>query len=183
MVVFLRCSIIVVLALLAGCGFQLRGAGLAESQLNIAVINGLSTPSSAYADFMRTLEGTAARSGSSQDGTVDVTLRVQGFAFEIEDGAVDAQVRVVEKIARLTVEVAALDALGEALAEPWIIEVSQAFRTDRTQLLGSFGQQSQIEEALYQNVASRIVRSLDVLIRMRAGEAQAGIPGSESDAG
>jgi outer membrane lipopolysaccharide assembly protein LptE/RlpB len=114
---------------------------------------------------------------------VDVTLRVQGFAFEIEDGAVDAQVRVVEKIARLTVEVAALDALGEALAEPWIIEVSQAFRTDRTQLLGSFGQQSQIEEALYQNVASRIVRSLDVLIRMQAGGAQAGIPGSESDAG
>ena len=181
--VFWRCSIILVLALLAGCGFQLRGASLAESQLNIAVINGLSTPSSAYADFIRTLEGAAARSGSSQEGAVDVMLRVQGFAFGIEDGAVDAQVRVAEKIARLTVEVVALDAKGEALAEPWIIEVSQAFRSDRTQLLGSFGQQAQVEEALYQNVANRVLRSLDALMRMQASDVRVGVPGSGSDAG
>lgn len=180
---FQRCLIASLLVLVAGCGFQLRGASLAESQLTIAVIDGLSTPSSAYADFIRTLEATAARSASTEEGPADVTLRVQGFAFAVEDGAVDAQVRVVEKIARVTVEVAALDAEGEPLAAPWIIEISQAFRTDRTQLLGSFGQQVQVEEALYQNVASRILRSLDGLIRLQAGEVRLGVYDSGSDAG
>lgn len=167
-----RWPIILVLALLTGCGFQLRGAGLAESQLNIAVTNGLSIPSPAYADFLRALERGAARSSSNQEGAENVTLRIQGFALEIEDGAVDAQVRVVEKVARVIVEVAALDAQGEALAAPWIIDVSQGFRTDRTQLLGSFGQQTQVEETLYQTVTNRILRSLDALARMQAGDGQ-----------
>lgn len=180
-----RCPIILALVLLAGCGFQLRGASLAQSQLNIAVASQVSTPSNAFADFLRTLEGAAARSGSSQEGAPDVTLLVQSFAFETKDGAVDAQVRVVEKIARLIVEVSVMDGRGEVLAEPWIIELDQAFRIDRTQLLGSFGQQTQVQQAVYQTAANRILGSLDVLIRMQTdgAENEAGIPSSEPDAG
>ena len=97
----------------------------------------------------------------------------------------DAQVRVVEKIARVIVEVAVLDAAGAALAEPWIIELSQSFRTDRTQLLGSFGQQAQVQQVLYQTAAKRVLRSLDVLIRMQAVDDRNGaaIAGSGPDAG
>jgi len=180
-----RYTIVLVTALLAGCGFQLRGASLAETELNIAVVSGISTPSTAYADFLRTVKNEVARAGGVQDGAADVTLQIQGFAFEVEDGAVDAQVRVVEKIARVIVEVAVLDAAGAALAEPWIIELSQSFRTDRTQLLGSFGQQAQVQQALYQIAAKRVLRSLDVLIRMQAVDDRNGaaIAGSGPDAG
>ncbi len=181
-----RCLAVLILALLAGCGFQLRGASVDEGFLNVSVVSSVSTPSGAYANFLRSLEAAASRRGGSQEA--EMTLRVQGFAFEVEDGAVDAQVRVVEKIARVIVEVAPLDSRGRPLAEPWVIELSQAFRADRTQLLGSFEQQSQVESALYQRLADRLLRSAQVLQRMGAKDSRAApsaddrLP-SEPDAG
>jgi|GEM_PF-1444268 outer membrane lipopolysaccharide assembly protein LptE/RlpB len=161
--------------LLAGCGFQLRGTSLAQSDLSIAVVSEVTSKSASYNDFLRVVEATLVRSGAKDQSSADITLKISGFAFDTVNGAVDADVRVAERIATVTVEVVALDRVGEPLAEPWIMEASRGFRTDRTQLLGSYERESAVEQALYQSLANRILRSLQVLGRGLAAPDQAAV--------
>ena len=61
-----------------------------------------------------------------------------------------------------------LDDRGNLLADELVLEQREAYRMDRTQLLGSYEQQSSVEQNLHQDLADQILRALSVVTRSTA---------------
>ena len=87
-------SLLVIVMTFAGCGFQLRGTGLAQGMTYQLVTE--QEQSAGYADFQRVLKATLNRAGVREAAPADVTLRISAFQAETRDGAVNAELRVAE---------------------------------------------------------------------------------------
>lgn len=153
--------------LLTGCGFQLRGANVADrvnGDMTYRLVGGQNLDPS-YTDFQRVLKNTLARAGYREASRAKLTLQIHSFQRENIDGAVDAGLRVAEQISTSTLSFSVLDSDGAALADELRLEMRQVFRVDRTQLLGSFEQRSFTEQGLDQKLADQVVRALGVVTR------------------
>ena len=159
-------TLLVIVAALVGCGFQLRGTGFAEG-LTYRLMSEQNQPAG-YADFRRVLKATLSRAGVRESSAADVTLRIQGYQAETLDGAVNAQLRVAENISTASLVFSVLDDRGNLLADELVLEQREAYRMDRTQLLGSYEQQSSVEQNLHQDLADQILRALSVVTRSTA---------------
>ena len=160
---------LVILMAFAGCGFQLRGTGLTEG-LTCRLISE-QNQSAGYADFRRVLKATLDRAGVREASPADMTLRITGFQAETFDGAVNAQLRVAENISTASLVLSVLDEKGNLLADELVLERRQAYRMDRAQLLGSYEQQTSVEQNLNQDLADQILRTLSVVMRPSVGTA------------
>ncbi|MBL6815269.1 MAG: hypothetical protein ISQ65_08510, partial [Pseudomonadales bacterium] len=110
--------LVMAVLLLTGCGFQLRGANLSDrvdGEITYRLVGGQNLAPS-YADFQRVLKNTLARAGYSEASPAELTLQMQSFQRENADGAVDADLRVAEQIATLTLAFSVLDRAGAVLA-------------------------------------------------------------------
>lgn len=153
--------------LLTGCGFQLRGANLAEhvdGDMTYRLVVGQNLAPS-YAGFQRVLKSTLARAGYREASPAKLTLQIQSFQRDNIDGAVDADLRVAEQVSTSTLSFSVLDREGAVLADELRLEIRQVFRVDRSQLLGSFEQRSSTEQSLDQKLADQVVRALGVVTR------------------
>ena len=160
-----RWLLVMSVLLLTGCGFQLRGANLAErvdGDMTYRLVGGQSLAPS-YTDFQRVLKNTLARAGYREASPAKLTLQIQSFQRDNIDGAVDADLRVAEQTSTLSFSV--LDREGAVLADELRLEIRQVFRVDRSQLLGSFEQRSSTEQSLDQKLADQVVRALGVVTR------------------
>ena len=162
-------TVLVILMAFAGCGFQLRGTGLAEG-LTYRLISEQNQPAG-YADFQRVLKATLDRAGVREASPADMTLRITGFQAETLDGAVNAQLRVAENISTASLVFSVLDDKGNLLADELVLERRQTYRMDRSQLLGSYEQQTSVEQNLNQDLADQILRTLSVVMRPSVGTA------------
>lgn len=162
-------TVLVILVAFAGCGFQLRGAGLTEG-LTYRLISEQNQPAG-YADFQRVLKATLDRAGVREASPADMTLRITGFQAETLDGAVNAQLRVAENISTASLVFSVLDDKGNLLADELVLERRQTYRMDRAQLLGSYEQQTSVEQNLNQDLADQILRTLSVVMRPSVGTA------------
>ena len=162
-------TVLVILMALAGCGFQLRGTGLTEG-LTYRLISEQNQPAG-YADFQRVLKATLDRAGVREASPADMTLRITGFQAETLDGAVNAQLRVAENISTASLVFSVLDDKGNLLADELVLERRQTYRMDRSQLLGSYEQQTSVEQNLNQDLADQILRALSVVMRSSVGTA------------
>ena len=169
-------SLLVIVMTFAGCGFQLRGAGLAQGMTYQLVTE--QEQSAGYADFQRVLKATLERAGVREAAPADVTLRISSFQAETRDGAVNAELRVAENISTASLELSVLDGKGNLLADELLLQQRTAYRMDRSQLLGSYQQQTSVEQDVRQALANQILRALSVLTRSMTGLASAD---SESD--
>ena len=100
-----------------------------------------------------------------------MTLRITGFQAETLDGAVNAQLRVAENISTASLMFSVLDDKGNLLADELVLERRQTYRMDRAQLLGSYEQQTSVEQNLNQDLADQILRTLSVVMRPSVGKA------------
>ena len=162
-----RWLLVMSVLLLTGCGFQLRGANLAErvdGDMTYRLVGGQSLAPS-YTDFQRVLKNTLARAGYREASPAKLTLQIQSFQRDNIDGAVDVDLRVAEQISTSTLSFSVLDREGAVLADELRLEIRQVFRVDRSQLLGSFEQRSSTEQSLDQKLADQVVRALGVVTR------------------
>ena len=173
-------TLLVILTALAGCGFQLRGTGLAKG-LTYQLVSEQNQPAG-YADFQRVLKATLGRAGVREASPADVTLRIKAFQADTLDGAVNAQLRVAENISTASLVVSVLDDKGNLLADELVLERREAYRMDRSQLLGSYEQQTSVEQSLNQDLADQILRALSVVMRSSATAAVTAERSIDSDA-
>lgn len=166
-------SLLVIAMTFAGCGFQLRGTGLAQGMTYQLVTE--QEQSAGYADFQRVLKATLNRAGVREAAPADVTLRISAFQAETRDGAVNAELRVAENISTASLELSVLDGKGNLLADELLLQQRTAYRMDRSQLLGSYEQQTSVEQDVRQELANQILRALSVLTRSMTGVASGDI--------
>jgi outer membrane lipopolysaccharide assembly protein LptE/RlpB len=95
---------------------------------------------------------------------------------------VNAQLRVAENISTASLVVSVLDDKGNLLADELVLERREAYRMDRSQLLGSYEQQTSVEQSLNQDLADQILRALSVVMRSSATAAVTAERSIDSDA-
>lgn len=143
-------------ALVAGCGFQLAGAGTLPSTMQRTFVES-ATPNSEFAGSLRT--ALRAR-GAELVGTpeeADAVLVVMGD---------DAGQRVLSVSARnipreyeiyyaVTV---ALEAGGERIMEPETLVVTRSYTYDETRVLGKAAEERVLRQALADDLARQVMR-------------------------
>ena len=147
---------LVSVALVAGCGFQLAGAGTLPSTMQRTFVES-STPNSVFAGSLRT--ALRARGvelvGTPEDA--DAVLVVMGD---------DAGQRVLSVSARnipreyeiyyaVTV---ALEAGGERIMEPETLVVTRSYTYDETRVLGKGAEERVLRQALADDLARQVMR-------------------------
>lgn len=169
-----RITLALILILLSGCGFQLRGKDTVDAGptggLPIQVV-GLSP----YSDFARALNLALKREGLAQAEQADLTLIIRpvefsqntltvGDSLRIADYDVSGRVRY-QLIFKNDPESAA-DELAASDEFDRIIEASQRLDYDPEAPLASRSEHDETEQALHQELASRLARR--VALRVQA---------------
>jgi outer membrane lipopolysaccharide assembly protein LptE/RlpB len=171
-------TLLTLVCLLVGCGFQLRGAGFAQHDLTYRLVS--DQPNSASLNsFQRTLKLTLGRARLSEGSDPDLILVIDSFQLKTTDGAVDAQIRVAEQVASISMALSVQNDEGEMLVDGIELGLRGAYRIDRSQLLGSYEQRSRIEKNLYQNLADQVVRTIHSLILSHKAEPKVPSPDIE----
>lgn len=155
---------LVVVLLLAGCGFQLRGeADLAPALAKVQLVT--STPD---APLARELGRALTRAGALlvEDGATAgdaATVRIVSAAFNRRPLAVGATGRVQEFEMLLTVVVDALAADGAVLLPPQTVEQRRAYTFDTAQALGTPAEEALVQDELIQAAVASILRRLEAI--------------------
>lgn len=151
---------IVVVIVLAACGFHLRGWDL-ETSIESAYVDanpriGLAAP------LRRALTQAGVRlTDSPSEAAVVIELldqRRDQRSVSVTRGARDAEYRLT-----LAVQFA-IRADAEILSEPRWVEVGTAYRIDRTSIVGNSEEAALIEEELRADLIQQIVRSLNAVV-------------------
>lgn len=169
-----RITLALILTLLSACGFQLRGSDTqavdADTSLPIRVV-GLS----AYSDFASALQVALKREGLAQAERADLTLIIKPVEFSQNTLTVGESLRIADYdiSGRVRYQLifkndpeSAVDELAASDEFDRIIEASQRLDYDPEAPLASRAERDETEQALYQELASRLARR--VALRVQA---------------
>lgn len=154
--------------LLAACGFHLRRSAQLAPQLQHLYLQ-----VSGGGSLLRQLAGTLRASGvhlADAEGPGVAVLNVPVNAFSTQALTLTGFARVSEYAVHYQVQFQVLDANGKTLIPLQSIHMSRDFTFDQTQVLGSAGQQEQIQRGLVDDMAQAI------LMRLQAQGAHIGQP-------
>lgn len=154
----------IVLALLAGCGFQPRGqyvlpAGVAPVRVETG---------DPYDPLGLGLTRTLERGGHAASGSAAASvLKITGERWENTPISIDQFAQVREYSLRYRVEFVLLAADGQPRTEPQAIELRREYAFDQEASAGSPAEQELIRRELQRDMEAAILRRLDVLLRPR----------------
>ena len=153
-----------VLAMLLGCGFQLRSWDLsvAFASASVDAADGGTVDEA----LVRAL-GYSGVEVLEKGG--DVVLRLTGEREERRSAAVTAAGRAAEVELALEVRFSVQDVDGQELAPERSLRVARVQRIDVDNIVGSSEEEALLREEMRQELASRMVRSLAMLAQTRAG--------------
>jgi LPS-assembly lipoprotein len=152
------------IALVAGCGFQLRGSDLRSSVARAYVD---AAPRHTYEEPMK---AALARAGAEViDAPAADALVVELFderrdrrSISVSDSAVAAEYEVI-----VGVRYGVRDSADNRLVEPQWLERSRVYRADRDNILGSSEERALLEREMQQELIQQIIRALDALASAR----------------
>lgn len=155
---------LVVLAGLAGCGFELRGSASLPDEMAVTRIE-TSNPTS---PFVRELELLLDANG------VDVTDRTQSDAAVLRivseritrralTVSGDARVREYELVFALRFSLAGSE--GNTLIEAETLRLTRAFQFDEQEILGASNEEELLRQDLRRNMAATLIRRLEAFGR------------------
>lgn len=157
-------------ALVAGCGFKLRGTGLNVSAQSVFVSGADPTRvgSSEFAQALR--RAFAQRRVTVTDGpeAAEVQVRVLDERRERRNLSVTGQARAAEWELTRAVQFSAVAGSSEELIEPRWIEVKRFFRVDRDNIVGSNEEQRLVEQELTRDLVDQVLRSVNQVLAERA---------------
>lgn len=159
---------IIILSLVSGCGFHLRGSqgvGLSIERIHVSGTN-------AYGDFVRELKRSLQSGGTEvveASGDAPFSLRVMGENTTRRAVATTTDITVSEYELRMEVDFELLGTGGESLIEPTELVAERIYVFDRTSLVGS----SEEEELLKEEMRRDLVRQMIQRVNAVAGSVAA----------
>jgi LPS-assembly lipoprotein len=162
---------VVFVAMLAGCGFHLRGTDLRSSVARAYVD---AVPRHTYGEPLKlALERAGAEViDAPAAGSLVVELldeRRDRRSISVSDSAVAAEYEVI-----IGVRYGVRDGTGARLIEPQWLERSRVYRADRDNILGSSEERALLEREMQQELVQQIIRTLDALASARDVNADGG---------
>ena len=153
----------ILLLLLAGCGFQLRGAASVPDELKTMYIQGVNTQQ----DYLGLqLKRSLIRNGIQvldeyEQGAAIFTVLENRYQRHVLSVGGDAKVSEYELEAWVVYRVT--DDKGELLGEQQRVEARRDYQFDRTQILAMDEQERVLREDLYKQIVQSILRRLSAL--------------------
>lgn len=157
----------IVLSLVAGCGFHLRGtqgAGLSLERIHVSGAN-------AYGEFVQELKGSLRRADTAvveEPADAPISLRVLGEKTTRRAVATTRDITVSEYELRMAVEFELLGKGNEPLIEPMELIAERIYVFDRSSLVGS----SEEEELLKEEMRRDLVRQMIQRVNAVAGSVE-----------
>ncbi|MEM8768194.1 MAG: LPS assembly lipoprotein LptE [Pseudomonadota bacterium] len=155
------------LALVAGCGYQLRTWDL-EGSVETAKIT--SNPRNPVATPL----GQALRSAGVElvdSGSADVSIELLDHRSGRRSISVTDQARAAEYEASLSVLYRVVDADGEELAPPRWVRGSRVYTVDRNNLVGSSEEQALLEREMVTDLVQQVIRGVNAVVDASASAA------------
>lgn len=150
--------------LLAGCGFHLRGeAPLSAGLQRVVVIS-----SDANGPLKRNVEAALKRSGATIEtapGNGIAQVRMSNVSVAPIVRSVGANARVNEFVMVYHLELEIVDSAGKTVLEKQAIEQSRSFTFDQTQAIGTGAEQDLIRREMERDVAQAVLRKIGALER------------------
>ncbi len=157
-----RIALLTLLALLAGCGFQLRKELQLPSELSALRLE-IADP---YSPLGRGLEQSLRRAGALFVETGDAAvLRVPVARVEQVPLAIGASGRVQEYALRYTVEFELIDARGEVVVPRQPVQLERAYEFDTAQAIGSPAEQDIVRSEIERDMVAAVLRRIDAALR------------------
>ena len=152
--------VIVLAAVVAGCGFQLRGTDTLPEQLMQARIDAVD----AYSPLLRELRPRLQAAGVNLDQPEQparIIITQDQLRTEVLSVGAQARVREFELVYQLRFSVQ--DAEGEILLSNQNLEVRREYSFDETQLLGKAREEEFLRDELYRQMAELIMVRLSAI--------------------
>lgn len=160
-------SVVVLLGLLAGCGFQLRRELVLPPDMQVVRIE----QADPYSPLARGLEQALRRAGARiVDGAADAdaavaVLRLPRAEIAQVPLSIGVTGRVQEYALRYVVEVELVDASGRVLLALQPIELERAFSFDTAEALGSPAEAELVRAELEREMVAAILRRVEAALR------------------
>ncbi|MEN1728871.1 MAG: LPS assembly lipoprotein LptE [Pseudomonadota bacterium] len=153
---------IVAMALLAACGFQLRG----EARLPAAMNQTLLVAPDDTSAFVRELERLLVANGvelvaSPTEGAAELRIVQERMRREALTIAGDARVREFVLIFEVTLELEGAE--GRVLMQPEVLRLTRDYSFDEQEILAATREEEFLRADLRQVMASRVLRRLEGL--------------------
>ncbi|HEX6832978.1 MAG TPA: LPS assembly lipoprotein LptE [Rudaea sp.] len=147
-------------ALLAACGFHLRG----EAVLPPAMKRVYVSSSDVFSPLKINVEAALERAGAKiekapGDGIADVNLSAVSLAPIVR--SVNSSARVNEFTMLYHVELEIVDGAGKTLLQKQVIEQQRIFTFDQTQAIGTGAEQDIIKREMERDMTQAVVRRID----------------------
>ncbi|MGI9324352.1 MAG: LPS assembly lipoprotein LptE [Pseudomonadales bacterium] len=161
------------LALVVGCGFQLRGWHIDDS-VSAVFIAGADSTTDARTELgsdLRTAFGQAGVTVAKTRGEADLVVTLLDQRRQRRSVSVTGQARAAEyELSRgVFFSVDQIhDETAEILIEPRWIEVERIYRVDRNNIVGSNEEQALVERDLKNDIIQQIVRSINLVLTQKS---------------
>lgn len=159
---------VVLVLVLAGCGFQLRGAANLPEEMSTTWVK-VPDPTSAFARELELLlrgNGVTLAEGPGE-GVAELRITRERITRRALTISGDARVREFELVFDL--QFSLVDSFGEVLLGPESLRLERDFRFDEQEILGATTEEEMLREDLRRSMASALIRRLEAF--GRAGSA------------
>ncbi|MEW6354619.1 MAG: LPS assembly lipoprotein LptE [Pseudomonadota bacterium] len=150
-------TVLIFSALLAGCGFHLRGGGLQGADVPLTYLQGGSPNAGVSAELSRLEQFT------NDAAKAQVVLNILSENFDRRVLSVGSDAKVSEYEVRYTVSFSATDKAGKEIIAPQTIALKRDYRFDETRVLAADAEEATLRRDMARDAAQRIIRRLEVM--------------------
>ncbi len=156
-------SLLLVVLLLSGCGFHLRGAVVLPQSMNNTLIVGASG-SELYYEIENALRNAGGEVAQNMDATTSV-LTIHGQGINRKVLSVDSQGRDAEYELELRLIFSLRDPQGQLLADRETIRVNRDFSFDPDNVLAKSEEEASLRSEMLRQGVEQMMRRLQALSR------------------
>ena len=153
-------AVLLMAAMLAGCGFKPRAEVALPLALDVVRIEGVDE----FSAVRRNLEAALERAGATIAPTVEkdaAVVRLPVNTMVTEPLTISDAARVQEYLVRYTVELEVVDAAGKVLLERTPIVLERDYSYDQTQALGAAAEEELLRNELQREMVQQILRRIE----------------------
>ncbi len=161
---FIAVLMVVLLALLQGCGFQLRGAAELPSSISPLYIQGVGEHDPLRRDFRQVFNGANVQLTTDQSKASSIL----GITRQKQDRrvlSVDSRGKVVEYEIHQSLEFELLDADGASLIERQSVGAQRAYENPETGILGKDQEEKLLRRDLRRDLVRRVIYRMQEQLR------------------
>ena len=157
----LRASVaVLLLVLLAGCGFQLRGAASLPPEMATTRVKAPDPGSPFVRELELLLRGNGVQLAEGPDAEA-AELRIIRERISRRALSIAGDARVREFVLVFELEFALLAPGGEPLLRPETLRMERDFQFDEQEILGAANEEELLREDLHRNMAQALIRRLE----------------------